>query len=111
MLVSNSIDFAEDKYTFDKLVRMQHYSLPTRLLDITSNPLISLYFACNSNNETEGEVIIFSIDKRHIKYFDSNTASCIANLARLSQDDKENIKFASNDFSGQNSIQRLTHFI
>lgn len=31
------IDFAECGCTFEKLVKMQHYSLPTRLLDITSN--------------------------------------------------------------------------
>ena len=34
--MSNSADFQYDEYTLDKLVRMQHYSLPTRLLDITS---------------------------------------------------------------------------
>lgn len=46
LIVSNSADFEPDVYTLDRLVRMQHYSLPTRLLDITSNPLISLYFSC-----------------------------------------------------------------
>lgn len=33
LLVSNSADFEGDVYTLDRLVRMQHYSLPTRLLD------------------------------------------------------------------------------
>ena len=42
LIVSNSADFSTDEYTIDSLVRMQHYSLPTRLLDITSNPLIAL---------------------------------------------------------------------
>lgn len=114
LLVSNSADFHGDVYTLDRLVRMQHYSLPTRLLDITSNPLIALYFACRSNLDDDGEVIVFSMDRSHIKYFDSDTASCIANLTRLAQDSKESIDYTSSDvrkFNRQLVVKRLLHFV
>lgn len=114
LLVSNSIDFHGDVYTLDRLVRMQHYSLPTRLLDITSNPLIALYFACKSNLDQDGEVIVFSMDRHHIKYFDSDTASCIANLTRLPQASKDALDFSSLDvrkFNKLQSVKQLLHFI
>ncbi|MEO3714090.1 FRG domain-containing protein [Roseateles flavus] len=114
LLVSNSMDFPGDVYTLDRLVRMQHYSLPTRLLDITSNPLIALYFACKSNLSEDGEVIVFSMERNQIRYFDSDTASCIANLTRLSQESKESMDYSSNDvrkFNRQTPVKRLLHFI
>ncbi|MEL7941689.1 FRG domain-containing protein [Pseudomonas delhiensis] len=114
LLVSNSVDFGGDIYTLDRLVRMQHYSLPTRLLDITSNPLIGLYFACKSNLGQDGEVIVLSMDRNQIKYFDSDTASCIANLTRVSKESKGLIDFGSNDvrkFNKQKPIKQLLHFI
>ena len=91
--------------------------------NITSNPLIALYFACKSGlgksgadkiGGEEGEVIIFALRRDQVQYFDSDTASCIANLARLPKSEKDRINFQitdAKDFNDQLAIQRLTHFI
>lgn len=113
LLIANPTDFIGDSSTFEKLVRMQHYSMPTRLLDITSNPLMALYFACKSNPERTGEVVAIKIRRDEIKFFDSDTASCIANLARLPSNDKNAIDFTLTDslFNESMQITRLLHFI
>lgn len=50
----------------EQLIVMQHYGVPTRLLDVTRNFLVALYFACqpipNSQNlNPNGRVLVFNV--------------------------------------------------
>lgn len=51
-------DFSQCKSALDYLVQMQHYGLPTRLLDVTTNPLVALYFACQPAGDTSVSRIV-----------------------------------------------------
>ena len=58
MVAHEPQNFSECKSALDYLVQMQHYGLPTRLLDMTTNPLVALYFACQPADDNVTAVAI-----------------------------------------------------
>ncbi len=74
--------------TLDKLIKMQHYGLPTRLLDVTLNPLVALFFACQETDgdSADGEVIAIP---SYVKTTEDFKVSLYAELATI---DDSNLK-------------------
>ena len=58
--------FHNDLQPIELLALLQHHGIPTRLLDITENALVALYFACVGSQEADGEVIIFKHNERSV---------------------------------------------
>jgi hypothetical protein len=120
-------EFATDETMFDKLVRMQHFGLPTRLLDVSRNALVALYFATDPgphrNKPSDGMVTAFAVPPEREKYFDSDSVSCIANLANMTSEEKDEIyqlkesliELSEDDqiakFNKERVIKRLLQFI
>ncbi|MFC4819197.1 FRG domain-containing protein [Dokdonella ginsengisoli] len=48
---------------WDLLSVAQHHGLPTRLLDWTTNPLVAIYFACESALDADGALYAFQIKR------------------------------------------------
>lgn len=93
----------------DRLVEMQHYELPTRLLDISKNILVALFFACYSSSGSssyDGELIVFAQQKDLIKPGRSDLVSIFSGLAGLTREQKIDLNRAYKNASDDATFNR-----
>ncbi len=120
MLLEFPEEFSQRNH-LSTLSKMQHYGLVTRLMDLTTNPLTALFFACEQDKKgADGMVSAFKVKKKDVLLPDSDKALMLACLPKFSKDDQNEIrKFCENhngvitdqDIQFSNVMKRFLHEI
>lgn len=101
----------------EKLQKMHHYGVPTRLIDITSNALVALYFACENNRGINGAVYVLNAELSKIKQYNSDTVSILSALPKFTYNEKrvirelakETLRFSGTDIELENRIKAFNN--
>ena len=84
----NVASFDEDRTMVEQIARMQHYGLPTRFCDMSTNVLLAAYFACGGgkpgakkcNDDRDGFIRVMKVKHDQIKSFTSDIIIAISHL-------------------------------
>lgn len=99
-------EFYNCKSTLEILVKMQHYEIPTRLLDLTRNPLVALYFVCSSEKDLDGEILLLHIPNKDVCFYDSDRVTILSNLTKQGLDFKFDYK-ADFDYENEDDVKEV----
>ena len=90
----NVASFEEDRTMVERVARMQHYGLPTRFADMSTNVLLSAHFACGGgksgvekcDDERDGFIRVMKVRHDKIKSFTSDIIIAISHLPLVTSD-------------------------
>ncbi len=91
----NIFSFERDRTMVERLIRMQHYRLNTRLADISTNLNLSTFFAVGGESVTRGDepsdddgyIRVIKVAKHKMKTFTSDIITAIAHLPLVKPED------------------------
>ena len=90
-------EFSSGMSILDKLVKLQHYGFPTRLLDVSINPLVALHFAADSSSDYDGAVILCKITESIERKFDSKDVICRTLLSHIPYNRRQDLETLINE--------------
>ena len=116
--ISYPLEIQKAENQIDKLALMQHYGLPTRILDITTNALVGLYFAVSEINNEDGVVYLFNKRMAKEKLILSSKSTPIlvkTALSKLTYKEKRLLDFVLNKVDNKeilvSSLKKINHRI
>nr|WP_306429052.1 FRG domain-containing protein [Corynebacterium sp. 76QC2CO] len=86
---SKAIGIGRGLTALETLTLLQHHGSPTRLIDVTSDWKVALYFACESDDSSDGRIFLVKIDPKRWLQFPKAKSENQQSLEPIWQDYKK----------------------